>query len=327
MKENNLDFYCLRGLDDFQGSIRVNTNLTNFCNNDCWYCNGNFPNTKNIYFLKKSQFSELIDFVNYQGIENVYMTLVGGEPTLNKDLPWMMNEAHKRLKRKCIYIITNLLKPLEYFKSLPLKKRRFEFTCSFHSHSIKDYEKWFEKVDYLYNQECLGSVSLMLTHKNVKLIKEVYDKYKNKYENIFSDKNVVNAFAINEFGYTEEYKKLCKDRVFEEYNVHDDCIGDWDRGEIKVLLKDGKNDIENYYKYNCFYFMMCLCGIQVHANGNITRCLHDRAPIHILGQNQKIKKFNKWHLCRQKICKCDLDFPKASVKYYVENFKDEIQTD
>ena len=317
----NLDFYCLRDFEEFERSLRVNTNLTNFCNNNCWYCNGNFQNVQKKYLLKRDQFSELIEFINFQDIRKVYMTLIGGEPTLNKDLPWMMNEANERIPKKNIYIVTNLLKSLDYFKSLPLKKRAFEFTCSFHSHAIKNYEEWFEKIDYLYEMECLSGISLMLTHKNIDIIKEVYDKYKNKYENLFVDKPIVHAFAINEFGYTDEYKKLCEDGIFEQYNVHDDCKGDWEIEDIDVILKDGTNDRENYQAYNNFYMMMCMCGLQVHANGNITRCLHDRAPIHRLGSGEKLKKFNRWHLCKHQICKCDLDFPKASAKYYMEHFK------
>lgn len=322
LTKSNLDFYCLRDFEEFERSLRVNTNLTNYCNNNCWYCNGNFPKVQKGFYLQKSQFSELIKFINLQEIPKIYMTLIGGEPTLNKHLPWMMNEAQSKLKNKNIYIVSNLLKSLDYFKSLPLKKRAFEFTCSFHSHAIPDYEKWFEKIDYLYEMESLGGISLMLTHKNIDIIKEVYDKYKDKYENIFVDKPIVNAFAINQFGYTDEYKKLCEDGIFEPYNVHDDCKGDWEVNEIKVILPDGTNDNINYQNYNNFKMMMCMCGIQVHSNGFITRCLHDRMPIHILGANQKIKKFNRWHLCKHDVCKCDLDFPKASVKYYMENFID-----
>jgi len=320
MTNNKLEFYCLREFKDFELSLRVNTNLTNYCNNNCWYCNGNFPNVKKGYYLSKEKFSELLNFINFQEIKKVYLTLIGGEPTLNENLPWMMNESLNKLKKKQIYVVTNLLKPLEYFKSLPLRKRGFGFTCSFHSHAVSNYKKWFEKVDYIYDMECLSGVSLMLTNLNVNIIKEIYDKYKDRYKNVFSERSVVNAFAINEFGYTDEYKELCANGIFEKYNVHDDCKGDWEIGEVSVLLSDGTNDNKNYQKYNCFYFMMCMCGLQVHADGRITRCLHDRFPIHILGKGNSFKKLNRWHLCKHKICKCDLDFPKASVSYYLEHF-------
>lgn len=324
---NKVDFYAIRGYKEYQVTLRVNANLTNYCNNDCWYCNGKFSDVKKAqaHFLTKDQFRELLKFINYQDKRKIYLTIIGGEPTLNKNLPYMMRKADKELRQKNIYIVTNLLKPLSYFKTLPLRERAFEFVCSYHSHAISDYKEWFKKVDYLYENKCLNTVFLMLTEDNIDKIKEIYDKYRGKYKNIFADKPVVQAYAINQFGYTEKYKKLCEMGMFEPYNVHIDCKNEFNLTPegTKVILSDGTNDYLNYQKYKNFYFMMCLCGIQVHANGCITRCLHDqyRRSIHVLGKKQEIKKFNLWHLCRHKLCKCDLDFPKASAKYYMEKFK------
>jgi len=324
MKKNKLEYYAIHGYKEFVETAHANVTLTNKCNNSCYYCIGGFDKPRKRYdFLSKNQFSELIKLLLIQERPRISMTLIGGEPTVHRDFPYFLDEAGK-LKNSYIHVVTNLLKPYEYFKSLPLKES-FDFTCSYHSHGVKDDEEWFSKVELLYDKGCLSKVFLMLTEKNTDKIKEVYDKYKDKYLIKYSDENIVDlvtVYPINEFAYDKEFKELTDSGTFEYFNTHVDCRGDeeLDSESIKVMLSDGTNDYLNYDKYRSFYFMMCHCEISVHPNGKITRCLHDIPKVMVLGEDEP-KKLDEWILCKQKKCICDLEYPKCSVNYYMKHFK------
>jgi len=318
--ENKLDYYAIRGYKKFVEIAHANVTITNKCNNSCYYCNGGFDKPRKRYdFLTKHQFSELIELLLIQGRPKISMTIIGGEPTIHKDFPHFLNETEKIDRETYIYIVTNLLKSYEYFKSLPLKKS-FDFICSYHSNGIKDDDEWFSKVDLLYKKRCLSKVFLMLTEKNIDKIKKVHDKYKGKY--IKDGEDLLTVYPINEFAYGKKFKELSDSGTFNYFNTHVDCQGDQELNSknVKVLLSDGTNDYLNYDKYRSFYFMMCHCALAVHPNGRVTRCLHDLAPVIVLGRD-KLKKLPEWHLCRQKKCICDLEYPKCSVDYYMKHFK------
>jgi sulfatase maturation enzyme AslB (radical SAM superfamily) len=319
--ENKLEYYAIRGFKEFAETAHANITLTNKCNNNCYYCIGGFNVPRKRYeFLTRHQFSELVKLLLAQKKPRISMTLIGGEPTVHEDFPYFLNEAYK-LKNNYVHVTTNLLKPYEYFKSLPLKKS-FDFTCSYHSNGVKDENEWFSKVDLLYEKGCLFNVFLMLTEKNIDKIKKVYEKYKGRY--IIDNRETLIVYPINEFAYSEKFKELTKSIVFDYFNTHADCRGDRELNsdEVQVLLSDGTNDYLNYDTYKSFYFMLCHCALAVHPNGNVTRCLHDIAPVITLGRD-KPRKLPDWHLCRQKKCICDLEYPKCSIDYYKKHFRKE----
>lgn len=320
--ENKLDYYAIRGYKKFVETAHANVTITNKCNNNCYYCNGSFDKPRKRYdFLSGNQFSELIKLLLAQERPKISMTIIGGEPTVHKDFPHFLNEAG-RLKNSSIYIVTNLLKPYKYFESLPLKKP-LELICSYHSSGVKDDNEWFSKVDFLYEKKCLSKVFLMLTEKNIDRIKKLYDKYKGKYFKRQND--LLTVYPINEFAYGKKFKDLSDSGVFKHFSTHTDCKGTQELNSegMKVLLSDGTNDYLNYDKYRSFYFMMCHCALAVHPDGRVTRCLHDLAPVIVLGKD-KPKKLSEWHLCRQKKCICDLEYPKCSIDYYMKHFRKRI---
>ena len=326
--ENNLDYYAIRGFKEFTEIAHANVTLTNNCNNNCYYCIGGFEKPRKRYdYLSKQQFSELIKLLLAQKRPKISMTLIGGEPTTHNDFPYFLNEAGN-IKNSYIHVVTNLLKSYDYFSSLPLTDS-FDFTCSYHSHAIKDTKEWFSKVSLLHRKKCLSKVFLMLTSKNVDKIKKVYDQYKEKYIKKYDEKvvDLITVYPINEFAYTKEFNKLVESGTFEYFNTHVDCQGNekLDSNNVKVLLLDGTNDYLNYDKYRNFHFMMCHCEIAVHPTGKITRCLHDIPAVMMLGKD-KPRKFPDWHLCKQKQCICDLEYPKCSVQYYFKHFKEKEVT-
>jgi len=321
MQKNKLEYYAIRGYKEFAETAHANITLTNKCNNNCYYCIGGFNVPRKKYeFLSRNQFSEVIKLLLAQKKPRISMTLIGGEPTVHEDFPYFLSKADK-LKNNYVHVTTNLLKPYEYFKSLPLKKS-LNFTCSYHSNGVKDDSEWFSKIDLLYEKGCLFDVFLMLTENNIDKIKKVYEKYKGKY--IIEGKESLIVYPINEFAYSKKFKKLTKSIVFDYFNTHADCRGDGElnSNDVKVLLSDGTNDYLNYDTYKSFYFMLCHCALAVHPNGNVTRCLHDVAPVIVLGKD-KPRKLPDWHLCRQKKCICDFEYPKCSIDYYKKHFRKE----
>jgi organic radical activating enzyme len=321
--KNKLEYYAInhKKYKMFIETLYTTVVLTDKCNNNCYYCNGNFNKHKENYnFLNKEQFSELVKFLSIQKRNHITIVLTGGEPTLHPNFSYFLNEIEKIPNMTNTYVNTSLIKSYKYFQELPLRKS-LDFICSYHSHVVKDDEEWFSKVDFLHKKGCLTQVFLMLTDKNIDRIKKVYNKYKDKYSET-NDMFIV--YPINEFAYTERFKRLVKNGDFDYFSTHADCKGNinFSSDEMKVILSDGTNDYLNYDKYSNFYFMLCCCGIAVHPDGRLTRCIHDTEPVITLGKN-KIKKISEWHLCRQKKCICDLEYPKCSIDYYKKHFKKE----
>lgn len=316
--DKKLEYYSLCKDNTFENNCTMHILLTERCNNACYYCyyyNGTIPK-RNVDDFSIDMFYRLLDFVDMQEKEENDFSFLGGEPTLNKNLSDFLNIIYKRYDNTPATITTNLIKPLDYYKSLPLWQR-LEFTCSYHSDWIKDPAEWFEKAIYLSSKNSLEQVLLMLTDKNIDIITSLYNEYK----------DVVNlkVFPINEFRLTNKYEQLLKEKKFGKYNSYTEALGDKqpDLKEVQVILSDGTNDKLNHEKYSNFWGMMCNSGFVVNVNGDICYCfsMMHRPIMNLI--TDKPRKIERWHICSSNFCGCDFEYRKSSIRYFAKNIRKE----
>jgi organic radical activating enzyme len=141
-------------------TLRINYDLGNLCNYKCWYC---FPeaNTGTVKFpnldVVKKNIVSLINYYLKSGIVNeVKLSLTGGEPTLWKELGEFVE--YVKTNSKClIYVITNGSKSLDWWD---------RYSQHFDSVNISVHH---EKVDL----EHIKNLTSLLYQKNICFYTEV----------------------------------------------------------------------------------------------------------------------------------------------------------
>lgn len=142
--------------------LRLDINLGNYCNYKCWYCwpgsnNGTYK-FPNIDIIKRN-ISHLINYYKEHTPKKVFdIHFCGGEPTHWKDLP----EFIKFLKDEfnCLISMTsNGSKKVQWWKENAKYFDRIHMSCH---HEFVNIEEYREICDYLYEQNVVVSVSVMM---------------------------------------------------------------------------------------------------------------------------------------------------------------------
>jgi len=121
---------------DQRGPSMLYVNIDEKCNENCVFCVVKGKNVGTFGSMSKEEVKKTIkDFINNNGIDIVF---TGGEPTLRKDLPEIIEYAERFITLKAISIITNgtNLGNDEYIKRILIadKRRLVTFSISLHSH-------------------------------------------------------------------------------------------------------------------------------------------------------------------------------------------------
>jgi len=301
--------YSIRPTEDITKRCLITLVITERCNNTCWYCNGLFNYKKQKYVeFTPDKFEQLLNFIDMQESERIRISFLGGEPTLSPYLPQYLDQFRKKYDDIEMAITTNLKRNFGFFRHLNVEKT--QFTCSLHTDEISDIHEWMGKAFYLKTKGVLYKIFLMLTKKNVDIIKKTYEKYKEvfPYE--------IHVQPIHQLLDSVDYNLFAKKHGFEVFNSHSDSLADSPKNKIEVITIDDINDFENYDKYIDFFGMMCNSGFVVDVNGDVKWCFMADRPI--LNIMKTIKKIDRWHICTSHICRCDYEFEKYSIKEYVK---------
>lgn len=119
--------------DDF---LTVTWEITRLCNYQCSYCQ---------VFRKEDKgepnLTKVVEFLNEFGKDkNLKITLFGGEPTLSKDIPWILQSL-----KNDVDIFTNLSQSVEYYRRLANIKKDLEIIATFHPDKIS-FKEFYSKV-------------------------------------------------------------------------------------------------------------------------------------------------------------------------------------
>ncbi len=141
--------------------LGIDLSLGNVCNYKCWYCfpganegDQKFPD----YETFKTNITHLLNYYKDNGKEIFDISYVGGEPT-----HWpKLIDFTKYLKENfncLISMTTNGSKKMDYWKQIAPYFDRIHMSCH---HQYVNLEKFRDVCDYLYTQNVIVSVSVMM---------------------------------------------------------------------------------------------------------------------------------------------------------------------
>jgi MoaA/NifB/PqqE/SkfB family radical SAM enzyme len=272
--------------------------VTGRCNSKCWYCNVNFKKTRDITIKDMKNIIKFISFQNNPKNPNLVIHFFGGEPTLNKNIKIFSEMLKNKFPKRNLNILltTNLLKSLEYFKTLP---KYITFVASYHSDHIPNTDKWIEKARYLKDSNQLYSIDFMLQKRNSDFILELYKKYRKEFPCII--------LPITQILRTDSYLKI-KQKLIDEINENP-----FEDTETEVFA-----DYENKGKLH-----MCSAGLIIDEYGNVFYCWKKRNNKNLIINifEKPETQVGKWHPCETYDGYCDMEVPRSSVRYYLNNIK------
>lgn len=285
---------------------RIELVITENCSFRCTYCY--WKNDKNYNFnsenlINQDNFKRVVDFFLAQGKKKNELTFYGGEPTVHPDLFYFIDYAYDRIPGLDIGLLTNLSKPVSYFKKFPRKKVR-SVIASLHTETVSDVDDWFEKVAFIRPAE----IRLVLTEKNRDLIFNTYEKYRAIYE----EEMVIHPLS--------DYQDVGNLLALEDFAVQidDDNYSHGDNVEIK--LKNGEDFKGDYRQLVNFKGMMCNAGYHVDMKGNVYSCWSAYGANNVVTNifRDDPKKLSGWTYCSYDFCSCGKRYTKLSIEKYLE---------
>jgi len=219
IKDITTDIIEYQGFKEFK-AVNVDWTINNECQLNCKYCCAK----KDMFVTKTNSNYEKVIKKLQLILVPFTICLLGGEPTLHPDIFKIIEELTKLKYCKGVNLITNLHKPLEFWKELAgYNFNKFSIDASLHPEYYND--KFLEKVNYLKSTETEINVLL-----NVFPEKKYYDKMNHAINNI-DDLTIVNIFE------TEDYKPKITDEFLEMFFEKD------------VMFNYHINNVNNSYKY------------------------------------------------------------------------------
>jgi len=322
-----LEKYILEDPQKFKDICLCVFTPTMNCNLFCSYCSMKCNIKRdNYYYATEADFQNLLNFLLFQDYKNYEFEFFGGEPTVHplfKKFNAMVKDFFQD-KIKTITTITNLAKPLSYWKHEWPKET--VFLCSYHHWAMKNKQnEWFEKLRYLAGEKKVFCVRFVVTEENENEIVKVFEKYKREDLGI-----EIWELVVDERKWGSEWAKNFSKRENVDYGpkvkYHLNL-----QTTSEIIFKDGRaSKIEDFFYKRKFYKMMCNCRFRVQENGDVYYCWNkadepECLPI-LNAFKDKPFKVPEWHLCTIKkdcFCQSDCAHPKYSINYFMRH-RDEI---
>ncbi len=180
-----------------QETIQFCWQLTSYCNYDCTYCNAKstMNSTDDIDSLYRTVLHRL------KNLDAKFeMIIVGGEPTLHKDIDIIIKELLRLPNCTYVGLTTNLSKPKEFFEHYTDTK--FQLIASYHPQYKGEYTN---KLIYLNNKIRVVSHIVPSVDNS---ISKILDKNNIDYEYIFlNDTNTWEVQEVNKYNIELQYIK------------------------------------------------------------------------------------------------------------------------
>jgi len=163
----------LKEMMDNPDLVYVYWYVTGACNYECDYCD---IFRKDIQKWETKQ--NIINYLNYIGSKkNLKILLYGGEPTIDKDFPKIIEALNDDIK-----IFTNLSKSLSYWKSIIDIRQDITISVSLHIHKYQP-DTFMEKIQYLVEEtNAKVRVKIMGDSRYKEDSIRLYNTFKNLYD-------------------------------------------------------------------------------------------------------------------------------------------------
>lgn len=251
------------GYSDFE-LLTFSWYVTNACNFRCTYCIEEPRLTKKLTQQEIQGYQRALMFLKRKSMPVFSLELVGGEPTLNTELPRILSSVE--LIDNCIQyeLITNLSRPLEYFNEICCDKSdKFVLKPSFHPEYYHD--TFLQKIKSL-----SGRVNLKPTiiihddskyHKTTKQFLDALIENKIPYEmqRIIKSGNYKPAYnddEIETFGYYFKHALMMRNIVKDDvtlsgFSSHVPHISPGGSTVNIEVMESGMNINNQYQGYEC----------------------------------------------------------------------------
>ena len=286
-------------------------NIIDACNYSCYYCYNKKPRTNKVLDLNK-----LYNFCKwyYDNINrHINICILGGEPTLHKDLLNFCKCISSTFSEmKCI-VITNFSQDLNYY--LDLLNTHTNLILSWHS--LQNNDIFIDKVNsipYHYFKDDMIKISVMYEKMNIQKSLYVFDTLYHKFykymEFSIVENNHLHGKQSELYEYTDEeldqFNQRINNKTYFDAQSYKHITFEYnDRIEKKILsqtLLDKK--LVDFHNYKC---MAGVDQLQIYFNGDIAPCddLYETGVIlgNIYSDNFDKSKYH-YRICQLHNCPC-----------------------
>lgn len=242
------------------------------CNYNCDFCYNIKPRTKNKLDLHK-----LLDFikdVHVQTNKNIFLELLGGEPTLHSGLLEFCCRQLKDLSYVKTYVFTNFSKDVNYY--LKLLQDNVALSITWHSkHDDITGQAFIDKVKkipFKFFSNPGIRLRILYEKQNIKNALNAFDDlYRSGYKD-YLEFDLLSDINTEHYVYSQEELQSFKDRIaLLKKPTENDYIFEYVDG-IKKYLKFTdivKQEEFNFKNWKCNAGKDCL---YIHANGDAYPC-------------------------------------------------------
>ena len=197
---------------------------TSRCNYNCYYCTTNRNNNNPILKLNTANIKTIINTARKYTKKQIYVYIVGGEPTLYPHLVEMVNDICEVFKPGDVCEIqSNLsvnIKWLEKFTASIHNLDYLRFSASYHNLQCKSLKEFIKKCAYLNKKDILGAICVMYNRiKDVKTAWSILENnFKDKVELSFLIEATLMKMTVN----SGEKMARCVTQEVEYINENED---------------------------------------------------------------------------------------------------------
>lgn len=246
-------------MTNIEHNIIVLANIIDDCNLCCRYCYNAKPYTHK--FLDLNQLFNLITYITTITKQNITLNIEGGEPTIHPQLQEFCKKL-QTIKRCNAFIYTNLLKHIDFYKSL-LSNSNTYIIATCHDNNIHFYDKTKQLIDN-YRQKI--ELKIMYEDNAIRQSINMFLKCKNL------DVKVDLIYIFNVKNYKAKYSQIDIDR-YKQLVEDEDKLYKFSIDEKTYCL--GDSEINMYASRFSYKNYLCNAGIQtlyIHNNGDIFYC-------------------------------------------------------
>lgn len=278
MKHENIKVSDIKTVDGWRHSeypdinhITIQMYLSRICNYSCSYC------THRDNSEKYKTFEEYINLMDkiYDSVsqcDSIDFSFFGGEPTIVPRFNEIVDHILTKYDKAYVTITSNASQPLSWWKTLEKWKGRIHCFISYQHNSTVNLDKFVEKMHWLYDNDFLYYLAVMLENEREEEIKQVINKFIN--DTKISKKL---TYASIDFNFNEKYADI--ENLFGQLDY---TVLSNQKYALKVELKNGDtiyfNDHMSFKTLNLhkFKYFRCNVGrehILLDSNGDIYLCL------------------------------------------------------
>ena len=286
------------------------------CNYNCLYCYNQKPRS-----FKQLDLNRLIQFIaqiRSQSSKEIYIQIIGGEPTLHPDLYDFCKSLLKDNKLH-ILIYTNFSRSISYYAKL-LMLDNVHLTLTYHSMNSTEF---MHKLNQISQNADIDKydIRIMVDPQNFedfeKTISRALEICPNNTIPVPLDTNVDGSIQfLNNTFYTSyqldryhHWLSKCNDKTYFTIEYDDGTIG-----KISV------NDATNAYEFNHFKYWKCNAGMEymyIDQYGNVFTCIttveQQRKLLHNIYLDQRFVLPTSPIICMRNECHCVWEVYKERV--------------